>query len=867
MKKLPLRLSVAVLSLFAAGTFYAQDYSALIKTHFQETKGNTFQKPGLLNLEVITNDTSASMNGTVVKFQQTFQGYPVYNGVGTALIKDGNIVYFNDNFEKQYANTPETAPGLQVKDAFAKAAQHVDINDSSNFQLLTFNQPDADQGNFAKNRLIYIKSGADLKLAYEFVFPHPGQNHYWNIYVDAQSGAILKKDDLNVSCTFHHDAYGREEFIGPHNHSSHDHQAQVSLAAAALAPDAATYNVFPFPIEAPTFGARSLVVNPYMVTSSPEGWHYDGSTRYTITRGNNVHAYEDAANNNTPGNSADGGATRVFDFPYDNLQSPSFDKNAAITNLFYTNNMVHDIFYKFGFTAPARNFQQTNFGLGGIGNDYVNAEAQDGGGNNNANFATPPDGSRPRMQMYLWSPTIRPYLFYNTPADAVPRRPVSGKALTFGPALDMVWGMGDVQLANVLDGCAPLTPNSLTGKIGLVERSANCAFSVRVKNVQDAGGVGAIVYNGPAYPGVVNMGGTDPTIGIPSVLVDNAEGEFIKAKLAAGITVNVTLKDDPSQYGRLDGSFDNGVIIHEYGHGISNRNTGNGYSCLSSSNSKEQMGEGWSDFFAMMLTNQPNDNAAVPRGMATYVAGQAPTAVGIRPARYSPNPAFNDYTYGDTNGMQYLSNGVYVPHVHSIGFVFGSILWDLHWKYVEKYGYSSDVTANATNGSSRVLQLVMDGLKLQECSPTFINGRDAILAAEMATTNGADRCMIWKTFADRGVGVNASAGSKTNINDQVEDFTVPADCLQATKENGDLKAISIYPNPAQNEFFINFPTNQLGKAKVEVYDASGRLVMSEDRIDPSQRKAFSTSKLTNGVYIVKVKGLGLETSSKLMVKK
>ena len=39
----------------------------------------------------------------------------------------------------------------------------------------------------------------------------------------------------------------------------------------------------------------------------------------------------------------------------------------------------------------------------GAGNDPVNAEAQDGGGTNNANFATPSDGSRPRMQMYLWN--------------------------------------------------------------------------------------------------------------------------------------------------------------------------------------------------------------------------------------------------------------------------------------------------------------------------------------------------------------------------------------------------------------------------------------------------------------------------------
>ncbi|MEG2429795.1 MAG: phosphoribosylglycinamide synthetase C domain-containing protein, partial [Oscillospiraceae bacterium] len=50
-----------------------------------------------------------------------------------------------------------------------------------------------------------------------------------------------------------------------------------------------------------------------------------------------------------------------------------------------------------------------------------------------------------------------------------------------------------------------------------------------------------------------------------------------------------------------DGSLDNGIIAHEYGHGISNRLTGpiSNANCLSN---LEQMGEGWSDFFGLMIT-------------------------------------------------------------------------------------------------------------------------------------------------------------------------------------------------------------------------------------------------------------------------
>jgi extracellular elastinolytic metalloproteinase len=77
----------------------------------------------------------------------------------------------------------------------------------------------------------------------------------------------------------------------------------------------------------------------------------------------------------------------------------------AIQNLFYSVNFVHDKLYTAGFNEFEGNFQENNFGRGGFALDSVSAEAQDGSGTNNANFSTPADGSRPRMQMYLWNLT------------------------------------------------------------------------------------------------------------------------------------------------------------------------------------------------------------------------------------------------------------------------------------------------------------------------------------------------------------------------------------------------------------------------------------------------------------------------------
>lgn len=850
--------------MFSFGSAQAQDFKALIQQ--QLSAQTNFMKPNLNQFEIINEDFSKSMQADVVKFQQSYSGIPVYNSVGTALIKNAKVNYLNENFAKTYQNVSAPSAARPVAGIFSKIAADLQLKNGSQYQMIGIHDADLETP-FVKTRLIYLPTANnDLRLCHEFIFEEKGTSNYWDILADAVTGEILVKENLTLSCSFKHDAYH-------HDYSAHTPQGFAqdftdrpeSPEVGALAPADASYRVFALPVESPNHGGRTLVSNPWFVDASPEGWHNIPSGTYagnfTTTQGNNVMAYEDKANNNVPGAFASGGLSRIFDFPFV-ANNTSGNLNAAITNLFYVNNKIHDIFYRLGFTETARNFQAWNFNKGGVQNDYVQAEAQDGGGMDNANFATPNDGTRPRMQMYLWNPKLLERVYYNSPPEAVGREVTNYISTTFGPAWNPTGVTGDVVLSPVLDACTALPANSLAGKIGLIERGT-CNFTVKVKNAQLAGAKAAIIYSLPDSTPTPGMGGEDPTVNILSVLIDYSEGVYMKNLLATN-TVNVTLKEDPALQKFRDGSFDNGIVIHEYGHGISNRNTGNGYSCLSSSSSKEQMGEGWSDFFALMLTNRPGDNKDVPRGIGTYAITEPVDGLGIRPAKYSPDPMINGYTYGDTNGMQYTNSaGALVPDVHSIGFVWASMLWDLHWKYVEKYGYSSDVMANTTNGSTRVLQLVVDALKLQECNPTFISGRDAILAAEAAQGN-ADRCMIWSTFAKRGLGINASAGLKTSITDQVESFEMPADCLLATNDTSVRNAFSIYPNPAKNEFFLKTSGNILGKVNVEIFDASGKKVSSQ-RIDGSA--AVNTQSLPNGVYVVKVDGLGVQYSTKLMIRK
>ena len=87
-------------------------------------------------------------------------------------------------------------------------------------------------------------------------------------------------------------------------------------------------------------------------------------------------------------------------------QDPTNYASAAVVQLFYLNNWMHDRLYQLGFTEAAGNFQSDNFGRGGSGNDAVQADAQDGSGTDNANFSTPPDGSPGRMQMYIFTSPV-----------------------------------------------------------------------------------------------------------------------------------------------------------------------------------------------------------------------------------------------------------------------------------------------------------------------------------------------------------------------------------------------------------------------------------------------------------------------------
>ncbi|QRW08804.1 extracellular metalloproteinase MEP [Ceratobasidium sp. AG-Ba] len=411
----------------------------------------------------------------------------------------------------------------------------------------------------------------------------------------------------------------------------------------------------------PEWGQRTVEPASYDAKASPLGIGTERDKgpylNFTTTWGNNVFAQENLAgrsewiSNYRP----DGGESLKFEFPYGVKEgldkSPEDYLNLSVTQLFYTANMVHDLYYRYGFDEAAGNFQQDNFGRSGRDGDAVIISAQDGSGMNNANFVTPPDGQHGRCRMYIWR-TATPY---------------------------------------------------------------------------------------------------------------------------------------------RDGALDAGIVIHELSHGLSNRLTGGptNPSCLGWGEGAG-MGEGWGDFLATTVrATGANRHDHFPMG--SWASNMKD---GIRHFIYSNDTSDNPSMYETLNGLDY-----WIPH--SIGEVWAEILWVISQRMVEIHGYSPNLfppqpLEDGTvplgdfyrqspvgermvpkHGNTLMLQLVIEGMKIQPCRPTFFNARDAIIEADKRLTGGENYCLLWNGFSSRGLGKNATMkitdpwGGANHTNG----FEIPEECM------------------------------------------------------------------------------------------
>ncbi len=591
------------------------------------------------NTYVITNEHISSLSGIRhVYLRQAINNLEVYGTESSVhLDKSGAVVMEHNRFLTDVnATLKSSSQGVSASQAITSVARQMgykisnlhEINKIGGANKATlFNKADISLVDIPAKLMYYYREGVGTQLVWELSIAETTSSDWWNFRVDAASGQIIDKENWTVSCNImddHNEHFHGETtpassiVIGPLNENealynyTEASNTSVFEATPALV---GGYRVYAMPVESPNHGSRTLQNDPDNAIASPFGWHDTNGVagpEYTVTTGNNVDAHKGS-------DRPDGTASLTFDFPIDLNQNPASNTAPYIANLFYWNNIIHDVFYLYGFDEVSGNFQENNYGNGGAGSDSVNANAH-ASGNCNANFGTPADGSNPTMNMFL---------------------------------------------------CNNSSPSH-------------------------------------------------------------------------------------------DGGLDAGVVVHEYGHGISNRLTG-GPSSVGCLNNQEQMGEGWSDIFGLLLTIEPGDTGTDARGVGTYLLGQPVTGVGVRTQRYSTDFAVNNHTYDDIKSMV-------APH--GVGEVWATMVWDMAWAIIATDGFDPDVY-NGTGGNNVALAIVTEGLKLQPCSPGFVDGRDAILAADQALYGGAHACVIWEAFARRGLGYSADQGSSGSKSDGTEAFDLP----------------------------------------------------------------------------------------------
>jgi len=326
--------------------------------------------------------------------QQMLAGVPVFHGeVRINLTSDGEVINVGGNVFPDLK--APTAVGIAPMEAVKRAASSIGIHldrdldpvsvEGGPERKMTF-----EAGSFREVvavSLVIMPMAAATRPAWVIRLheAESGPDNVYQVLVDAVDGTVLHRLNLVLHVAPEGDVFPESpdpEGDGPDddlNGFPDDELTRVSFAGDPVA--------------------------------SPLGWIFSGQN---ATQGNNIVATADPSDQDDQnGLKADGGAQRHFVFPFNNEWEDlgTFgDQEVTVTNLFYHLNRFHDYLYELGFDEAAGNFQEDNFGRGGLGGDRIHADVHDGaaiGRRNTASFLTTPDGRNPRIQMAVTDTSAR----------------------------------------------------------------------------------------------------------------------------------------------------------------------------------------------------------------------------------------------------------------------------------------------------------------------------------------------------------------------------------------------------------------------------------------------------------------------------
>ncbi|RDB18741.1 Extracellular metalloproteinase mep [Hypsizygus marmoreus] len=282
--------------------------------------------------------------GKYAYVKQSHEGVPFVNAVANVAWKDGKVVAFGSSFV-DITNIADSKPTIDVESIIPKVEEALEGKFNNHTPAVEY----------------LAKEDGSVALTHVLQVQNEEAGTWFEAYVCAHTGEILSVTDFVAH---------------------------------------ASYTVLP--ITKQTFEeGQEVLTDPQDLLASPFGWHSDGIDNTTTTQGNNVVSFVGQQV------STQTSAGLNFNVRYNDNRDPTAaaNINAARNNAFYVINTVHDFSYRYGFTESAFNFQDNNFGNGGVGGDSVLMSVQDASGTNNANFATPPEGQSGVCRMFIWDVT------------------------------------------------------------------------------------------------------------------------------------------------------------------------------------------------------------------------------------------------------------------------------------------------------------------------------------------------------------------------------------------------------------------------------------------------------------------------------
>jgi len=230
-----------------------------------------------------------------------------------------------------------------------------------------------------------------------------------------------------------------------------------------------------------------------------------------------------------------------------------------------------------------------------------------------------------------------------------------------------------------------------------------------------------------------------------------------------------------------DGAVDSLLLAHEWGHLLSNRLVGGGGGLVTPQ--ARALGEGWSDFLALLLAARADDawtDAGAGFGGAytygSWVLGgreglfggpNQSYYFGMRRVPYTVDPARNALTFRHLQAGELLplttpggaaiplaDNGLGNAEVHNAGEVWATMLWECYVALLrDTLGPAPRLRFDEAR--ARMLRYLVASLRATPPNPTFLQARDALLAVARAG-DPADEARLWQAFARRGAGEGAS---------------------------------------------------------------------------------------------------------------